>query len=288
MTGFGRAQRAFSKHSITIEIKSVNNRYFDCFIRLGRAYIFLEDAIKSQIQSVISRGKLDVFVTVEKTEAAESHVSCNKSLVANYVEIMKGISEEFEIPNIFSTSDLLRIPEVITAERGDEDEEELKSQVIQTLDAAAEELLSMSKREGERIEADITGRIQAVLALVHKIKERAPKIIREYKGKFTKRLEDALKNVTIEPERILTEVAIFADRSNIDEEIVRLLSHIEEFRKILKKGGAVGKKLDFLIQELNRETNTIGSKANDVAVTRMVVDLKAEIEKIREQIQNIE
>lgn len=288
MTGYGRAQRTEGGYSITAELRSVNHRYFDCSVRLPRMYIYLEDAVKRRISQDIARGKVDVFITVELAEGEGETVSLNRKLAAAYLEALSGLKGELELKGEPGLIDIARMPEVLRVERAETDEDLLRGLVLGVLDEAMTGYLEMSRREGENLRADIMERAQKIVSAVGRIELRSAEAVAEYREKLLGRMRDILADSTIDEARILTEAAIFADRTAVAEETVRLRSHAAQLESLLDAGGQVGRKLDFLIQEFNREANTIGSKANDLEITREVIDLKAEIEKIREQIQNIE
>ncbi len=288
MTGYGRAQASLNGREITIELRSVNHRYFDCSIRLPRVYSFLEEVIKSELQKSIARGKVDVFLTIDSSGADTVTVSLNEPVLKGYLEVASTLRETYQLRDDLSISSAMRLPDVLTVSKEDEDEDALKADVCKVLGEAVEGYIAMSCREGEKLKEDIVYRISLIEELVKDIEVRSPKCVEEYRAKLEARMKEILDSVTIDPQRILTEAAIFADKVAVTEEIVRLRSHLNQLRDMLAKGGAIGRKLDFLVQELNREANTIGSKANDVEMAQMVVDIKAEIEKIREQVQNIE
>lgn len=288
MTGYGRAQASLNGREMTIELRSVNHRYFDCSIRLPRVYSFLEEIIKGELQKSIARGKVDVFLTIDSTGADTVTVSLNEPVLKGYLEVVNTLRENYQLRDDLSISSAMRLPDVLTVSKEDDDEDALKADVCKVLSEAVEGYIAMSRREGEKLKEDIVYRISLIEDLVNKIEVRSPKCVEEYRAKLEARMKEILESVTIDPQRILTEAAIFADKVAVTEEIVRLRSHLNQLRDMLTKGGAIGRKLDFLVQELNREANTIGSKANDVEMAQMVVDVKAEIEKIREQVQNIE
>ena len=288
MTGYGRGQNIGSKRDITVEVKSVNHRYFDCSIRTPRGCTFLEEPIKAYLQKYIGRGKVDVYVTVDTSKATDTSVALCEPMVEAYIEIAKKLNSDFGIENDLTATRLMRMADVLTVTKEETDEEELAAEVLSALAIAVEGHTEMAVKEGEKLVSDILFRLSNIEELVGKIEERSPLCVTEYREKLEARMREVLETVNIEPQRILTEAAIFADKIAVTEETVRLRSHIAQTRDMLKAGGAVGRKLDFLVQEFNREANTTGSKANDVIMAQFVVDLKAEIEKIREQIQNIE
>ena len=288
MTGYGRAEETVNGCTITVELRSVNNRYLDCNVRIPRLYLFAEDAIKSRVQNTISRGKVDVFVTLDNAGAEKVQVSVNKSVADGYYAALTKLAEEYHLSNDISVSLLSRFPDVLLAEKAEEDVEQMAKDICAVLDRALADFDQMRTREGERLRDDILSRAETIEAKVALVEERSPQTVSEYRARLEAKMSEGLANTQLDPARILTEAAIFADKIAVDEETVRLRSHIGQLREMLAKGGATGRKLDFLIQEFNREANTIGSKCSDIEIARHVVDIKAEIEKIREQVQNIE
>jgi len=288
MTGYGRARETVNKRDITVEMRSVNNRYLDCSVKLPRAYLFAEDAIKSRIQGAVSRGKVDVFVTIDSTGADEAVVAVNEGLAESYLKAIRQLSERFGLAEEMSALSLSRLPDVMTLTKAEEDLESLGADICQVLDAAIANYNAMRATEGRKLAEDILGRLDTIEALTGKVEERSPKTVAEYREKLLGRMREVLESTTIDESRILTEAAIFADKVAVDEETVRLRSHLAQLRDMLHSDQPIGRKLDFLIQEVNRESNTIGSKGNDIEIARWVVELKAEVEKIREQVQNIE
>ena len=289
MTGYGRAEDTVDGCTITVELRSVNNRYLDCNIRLPRLYLFAEEAMKTRVQNTISRGKVDVFITLDTTGAENVQVSVNRPLAQQYASALQELAQLCGPAAYRITPEALsRFPEVLVAEKTEDDLEGRAQAICTVLDRALADFDQMRTREGQRLEADILSRAQAIETLVGQVEERSPQTVSEYRAKLEARMQEVLSNTQLDPARILTEAAIFADKVAVDEETVRLPSHIEQLRGMLSKGGAVGRKLDFLIQEFNREANTIGSKCSDLEISRHVVDIKAEIEKIREQVQNVE
>ena len=288
MTGYGRAEETVNGCTITVELRSVNNRYLDCSVRIPRLYLFAEDAIKSRVQNTISRGKVDVFVTLDNAGADKVQVSVNKPVADGYYAALTKLAEEYHLSNDISVSLLSRFPDVLLAEKAEEDVEQMAKDICSVLDRALADFDQMRTREGERLRDDILSRAETIESKVALVEERSPQTVSEYRARLEAKMNEVLANTQIDPARILTEAAIFADKIAVDEETVRLRSHIGQLREMLAKGGATGRKLDFLIQEFNREANTIGSKCSDIEIARHVVDIKAEIEKIREQVQNIE
>ena len=288
MTGYGRAEDTLNGCTITVELRSVNNRYLDCNVRMPRLYLFAEETIKSRVQNTISRGKVDVFVTLDSTGGEQVQVSVNQPLADGYYAALTQLAERYGLSKDISVSLLSRFPDVLLAEKAEEDVEQRAQDICSVLDRALADFDQMRTREGARLETDVLSRAARIEELVGKVEERSPQTVAEYRAKLEARMNEVLSNTQLDPARILTEAAIFADKVAVDEETVRLRSHIGQLRHMLEQGGATGRKLDFLIQEFNREANTIGSKCSDIDIARHVVDIKAEIEKIREQVQYIE
>ena len=290
MTGYGRGEAVFPERSITVGLRAVNNRYLDCTVKIPRSYIFAEDAIKTQVQTAIARGKVDVFVTVADTGGESVSVTVNEPLARAYITAFQQLYAlgDGRIKPDYRATDLARFPDVLVVEKQEEDLDALKDQLLSALNLALADFDGMRRREGERLKADILSRAGRIEELVGKVEERSPGIVADYRARLAAKMAEVLQNTQIDESRILTEAAIYADKVAVDEETVRLRSHLSQLRHMLNQGGAVGRKLDFLIQEFNREANTIGSKCNDIDIARVVVDIKAEIEKIREQVQNLE
>ncbi len=291
MTGYGRGERAFDGGlQITVELRSVNNRYLDCAVKMPRAYIFAEDAMKGMIQRAVARGKVDVFVTIVRSGGDDLVVTVNEALAKSYAAALERLRElgGSGAKKRWSAADLARFPDVLTVEKREEDLDEMKERLLAVLELALKDFNAMRETEGRRLEADILGRADAIQRLLAEVEERSPQTVDDYRARLEAKMREVLQNTQIDEARLLTEAAIFADKVAVDEETVRLHSHLGQLRELLATGGAVGRKLDFLIQEFNREANTIGSKCNDIEITRRVVDMKAEIEKIREQVQNLE
>ena len=288
MTGYGGAKGNSDKVEISIEVKSVNNRYLDCNIKLPRVYSSFEDVLKKKVQAVITRGKVDVYVSIDSSNADDIEIKINRPLVEAYVSAMRTIAWENEIKDDIRVADLTRFPDILQAEKREVDTEKLSVDICNVLVAALTDFNDMRTREGHKLGSDISMRLDKIEALTTMAEELSPKSVEEYRKKLEQRMNDILQSVNIEESRILTEAALFADRVTITEETVRLRSHISQLRDLLSSDEPVGRKIDFLVQEFNREANTIGSKGNDAEMAKVVVDLKAEIEKIREQAQNIE
>ena len=290
MTGYGRGKQLLHGRDITVEVRSVNNRYLDCTVKLPRSYTFAEEAIKSSVQKAVSRGKVDVFVTVDSTGAEESVVQVNEPLARSYIDALRRLRElgGGMVKDDFYAPDLARLPDVLTVTKAEEDLETVSSDLCAVLEEALAAYNAMRALEGEKLAEDIGGRLSHIEELTAQVEARSPETVREYREKLEGRMKEVLQSTTIDESRILTEAAIFADKVAVDEETVRLRSHVSQLRSMLQAEEPVGRKLDFLIQEVNRESNTIGSKCSDVSIARVVVELKAEVEKIREQVQNIE
>lgn len=290
MTGFGRCETEIHGRAITVEIKSVNHRYFEFSCRITRGYSFLEDKLKAFVNARVARGKIDMFVSVGAADDVPCEVAVNHSLVSGYLNAMKEISDTYGVPNDASVVALSRFPDVFTVNKAAVDEEQLTADVLTAADAALNSFVAMREAEGARMKADILGRAETILSIVSEIEERSPQTVKEYETRLLERIRQTLENLSVEvdEQRILTEVAVFADKVAVAEETVRLRSHFEQLRAFLSLDQPVGRKIDFIIQEMNREANTIGSKVQDAVLAHKVVDIKSEIEKIREQVQNIE
>ena len=288
MTGFGRFESVTDTCKISVEIKAVNHRYLDLGIKMPKKFNFFESAIRGLLKDYIQRGKVDVFVTYEDYTEEKVSLKYNSSLAAEYMDNFKKMAEQFGIDNDVKVSMLARCPEVLSMEQVPEDEDQMWALLSEALKHAAENFVETRVREGENLKNDLISKLDNMLSLVDFIETRSPKVLAEYRKKLEDKVKDMLQNTTIDESRILTEVTIFADKICVDEETVRLRSHIEGMKKELLKGGSVGRKLDFIAQEMNRESNTILSKSNDMEISDQAIILKTEIEKVREQIQNIE
>jgi len=276
---------------ITVEVRSVNNRYLDVSVKMPRNFIFAEDAVKAMVQRYTSRGKVDVFVTVNTLGAEETVVAVNETLAKSYIDALRHLRQlggYGMVKELCYVTDLARLPDVLTVTKGEEDLETVSADLCAVLEEALAAYTAMRETEGRRLAEDIGRRLDAIETLTQLVEARSPQTVAEYREKLLARMNEVLQSASIDESRILTEAAIFADKVAVDEETVRLRSHLGQLRDMLHSGAPVGRKLDFLIQELNRESNTIGSKCSDLQIARDVVDLKAEIEKIREQVQNIE
>ncbi len=288
MTGYGRAEAERGGRDITVEIKSVNSRYFEYSARMPRSYMFLDDRLKKLVNASISRGKIELSLTVVNIDAEEVTVSANLKLAQEYRNALREMSEALGVADDVTAAVLARFPDLFTTRRAGLDEEQLWADVQAVAQAAIENFAQMRTAEGEKLKADIAARLDWLETAVGEIEKTSGERVARYTARLNERLKTLLAETPVDEARILTEAAIFGDKTAVDEETVRLRSHIQQYRAILMLNEPVGRKLDFLTQELNREANTIGSKAQDLAITRLVVDMKAEIEKIREQLQNIE
>ena len=288
MTGYGRAVETVNGREFTVEIRSVNNRYLDCTVKLPRSVSFAEDAVKQAVKAAVSRGKVDVFISIKSEAGDEAKVSLNTAVLEEYLTAMRRMVEEFGVKDDISVSTVSRLPEVFTVEKPEVDEEALRSDLMAVVAKALEGYNAMRTTEGGALDADLRSRGNTILDLVAQVEAGSGQTVIDYRTRLENKLKEVLQNTAIDESRILTEAAIFADKVAVDEETVRLRSHLKQMNTMLDGGGAVGRKLDFLLQEMNREANTIGSKCSDVALARIVVDIKAELEKIREQTQNIE
>ena len=288
MTGYGRAKQTLNGRDITVEVRSVNNRYLDCTVKMPRAYIFAEDAIKGCVQKAISRGKVDVFFTIESNGAEETVVTVNDALARSYYDALNHLKETLSLEGEISALALAKFPDVLTVTKAEEDLESMSADLCAVTEAALEAYNAMRTVEGEKLAQDVASRVDTIEQVVTKVEERSPQTVAAYREKLYARMQEVLQSATVDENRLLTEAAIFADKTAVDEETVRLRSHIAQLRTMLCSDEPVGRKLDFLIQEVNRECNTIGSKCNDLSIAQDVVNMKAEVEKIREQVQNIE
>jgi len=288
MTGYGRAQQTVQGMDVTIEIKSVNHRYYEFSSRITRGYGFLEDNIKSYLQSRVCRGKIDVFVEIQTVDSSCAEVIVNDSLASGYVNALQQIAKKYHLKDDVSASVIARYPDVLSIHRAPENEDAVWAAIRPVLREAADHFVAMREAEGARLRADVESRMKVLLENVEEIEKRSPQTVAEYKDRLVTHIRELIGEAPLDEQRVLTEAAIFADRIAVAEETVRLRSHFAEMTQMLESGTGIGRKLDFVVQELNREANTIGSKAQDAAIAHKVIDMKAEIEKIREQIQNIE
>ena len=288
MTGYGSAKGSVEGQEITVELKSVNNRYLDCSVRLPRNFLFAEDTVKQAVSAGVSRGKVDVFVSAQASQDSGTVVSVNEELARGYRDAVARIAETLGLESGLNAFSLARFPDVLTVERCELDKDKAAAALSDITAKAVEEFNAMREREGERLRRDMLGKLETIEGLVSVVEERSPQTVKEYRERLEARLRDILADRSLDEQRVITEAAIFADRTAVDEETVRLRSHIAQVRTMLEEGSPIGRKMDFLVQEFNRESNTIGSKCSDASLAKVVVDLKSEIEKIREQLQNVE
>ena len=288
MTGYGRAVETVNGREFTVELRSVNNRYLDCSVKLPRSLAFAEEAVKQAVKATISRGKVDVFITVRSEGASDVKITLNAAMVEGYLSAMKQMVSDYGVQDDISVSVISRMPEVFSVEKPEVDEAQLLADLMHVVEQALAAYDTMRAAEGRVLENDLRSRGNTILELVSKVEAGNGQTVVDYRTRLYNKLQEVLANTSIDESRILTEAAIFADKVAVDEETVRLRSHLEQMNNMLTTGGAIGRKLDFLLQEMNRESNTIGSKCSDVRLARIVVDIKAELEKIREQTQNIE
>lgn len=288
MTGYGRGEDMLNGRNIIVEIKSVNSRYFEYSSRMPRSCIFIEDALKKAVNASMSRGKAELFVSLHSTEEADTKIQANLPVARGYYEALADIARDLRIDNDITASSFLRFSDVFVMQRSETDEDMLKADVLSVAEKAIQNFTEMRGAEGSKLGRDIESRLYALEVMLNEVVQGSSERVERYTQKLQERLNEILADRNIDEARLLTEAAIFADKTAVDEETVRLNSHIKQFREILQQEGPIGRKLDFLTQELNREVNTIGSKCQELEITRLVVGMKAEIEKIREQIQNIE
>ena len=288
MTGYGRAVETVNGREFTVEIRSVNNRYLDCNVKMPRAITFAEEAVKAAVKAAVSRGKVDVYISMTSEAGDDISVKLNKTVVEGYLTAMRQMVEEYGVKDDISVSTLSRMSDVFVVEKPQTDEDQLKQDLLSVVDKALVNYNQMRAVEGAALEADLRNRAATILDLVSQVEILNPQTVSDYRTRLEEKMREVLENKSIDESRILTEAAIFADKVAVDEETVRLRSHLEQMDSMLRSGGGIGRKLDFLLQEMNREANTTGSKCSDVKVARIVVDIKAELEKIREQTQNIE
>lgn len=288
MTGYGRCELAENGREITVEIKSVNHRYFEINTRVTRGYGFVEDKLKKYLQTKISRGKLDVYVSIGESDEGLANVTVNHNLASGYINALREIGMKYGLPDDITISSVARYSDIFSVHKEAEDEEKIWNELKPAVDSALADFLAMREAEGERMKADVLSRAESIIKIVGEIEKRSPQTVIEYKAKLTSRINELLENASVDEQRIATEAAIFADKIAVDEETVRLRSHFAQMNSIMNSGEPIGRKLDFILQEMNREANTIGSKVTDAELAHKVVDIKAELEKIREQIQNIE
>lgn len=288
MTGYGRSRQVLDGREITVEIRSVNHRYLEYSARIPRMYGYLEEKLKTVLQSLVSRGKVEVTVTIQNLTGGDTVVQINQALAKGYLDAMRSQAEYLGLKDDLTLSTLTRFNDVFTLQKLEEDQQVIWNSVQQVARQALDQFLEMRRREGERLKLDLLQKLELLNGHVAAVEEQSPKTVAAYRERLLQKMEELLADRCIDQQRILLEAGLYAEKIAVDEETVRLKSHLEQFAQMMEQSGPVGRKLDFLVQEINRETNTIGSKAQDLAVTRRVVEMKSEIEKIREQIQNIE
>lgn len=288
MTGYGRQKGENERREVQVEIKSVNHRYLDLNVKVPRIYSFLEEPIKTAVSAAVARGKVDIYLSITAKEGGDVKVSPNLALAGEYLRALEQVRDTYSLKDDISVMELARMPDLLTVAREEPDAEEVKTQVLEVLGRALEEYNAMRRTEGERLCEDIARRGQEIGKMVDQVEQRSPQSVEEYRQKIAQRMTEILGDSDIAEQRILAEAALFADKVSVTEEVVRLRSHLSQLQKMVQGDAPVGRKLDFLVQELNREANTIGSKANDYELAQIVIEIKAEIEKIREQIQNLE
>ena len=288
MTGYGRANDTIDDMEITAEIKAVNHRYFEFSSRIPRQFGFLDEKVKQYVRNRVSRGKIEVYITINMLENSAVAVEVNHPLAKAYIDALKDISETYNINGNLSAVDITRFSDVLAVRKEEQDEEAVFEAVKSVLSSAVDAFFNMRVKEGEKLKADVISRCDTILGFVEKVESKSVESVKAYRERIEEKMRELLDDVKVDEQRLLTETAIFADKTAVDEETVRLRSHISQLKDMLNSDEAVGRKIDFLVQEMNREANTIGSKCSDIEITRTVVDIKSEIEKIREQIQNIE
>ena len=288
MTGYGRSQKIINGRDISVEIRSVNHRYYEYSSRVPRTYSYIDEKLKALLKSSVSRGKVEISVTINNIEGKDSQIAVNKGVAEGYVTALRSISGELNLDDDLTLSKLIRIPDIFNIQKTPDDEEQICADVSEVTAEALERFVAMRETEGERLKNDILEKADFIIERVGMVEEQSPLTVEAYRNKLYKKLSEILADKNIDEQRIITEAAIFSEKIAVDEETVRLRSHISQLRDILESDESVGRKLDFIVQEINREVNTIGSKAQDLNITRIVVDMKSEIEKIREQIQNVE
>ena len=288
MTGYGRGQKIIGGRDILVEIRSVNHRYYEYSSRIPRAYGYIDEKLKSLLKTAVSRGKVEVSVTINNIEARESEISINKAVAEGYINALRSVSGELGLRDDLVLSKLIKLPEIFVVQKSPDNQEQIWNDVSEVATEALQKFVEMRQTEGEKLREDIISKAGYILEMVSKVEELSPLTVENYRRKLYQKISEVLEGKDIDEQRIITESAIFAEKIAVDEETVRLRSHVSQLKDIFSSDDPVGRKLDFIVQEMNREVNTIGSKAQDLNITKIVVDMKAEIEKIREQIQNIE
>lgn len=288
MTGYGRSQKILNGRDILVEIRSVNHRYYEYNSRVPRAYNYIDEKLKVLLKSGITRGKVDVSVTISNIEGRDTEVALNKGVAEGYIKALRSAADELGVADDLTLSNLIRLPDVFIVQKTPDNEDEVWSDVSQVAEEALSRFVTMRETEGEKMRLDVLQKADCILDMVAKVEELSPQTVENYRERLYKKLSEILESKDVDQQRIITEAAVFAEKIAVDEETVRLRSHISQLRELVNSNESIGRKLDFIVQEMNREVNTIGSKAQDLNITKIVVDMKAELEKIREQIQNIE
>lgn len=288
MTGYGRAQKIINGRDILVEIRSVNHRYYEYSSRIPRTYSYIDEKLKALLKTSISRGKVEIAVTINNIEGKDTEIAVNKGVAEGYVNALRSVSAELGLEDDLTLSKLIKLPDIFNIQKTPDDEEQIWNDVSSVAGEAISNFVNMRSIEGERLKADVNEKADGILTMVAEVEKLSPITVENYRNRLFKKLSEVLESKDIDEQRILTEAAIFSEKIAVDEETVRLRSHIAQLKAMLDDEEAVGRKLDFIVQEMNREVNTIGSKAQDLNITKLVVDMKADIEKIREQIQNIE
>lgn len=288
MTGYGRAQKILSGRDILVEIRSVNHRYYEYSSRIPRTYNYIDEKLKALLKNSISRGKVDISVSINNIEGRDTEIAINKGVAEGYLNALRSVSAELNVDDDLTLSKLIKLPDIFNVQKTPDDEEQVWNDVAEVAGEALQKFVAMRETEGEKLRSDVLAKARLISEMVSKVEELSPLTVEAYREKLFRKLSEVLEGKDIDQQRIVTEAAIFSEKIAVDEETVRLKSHISQLEEMLDSGEAIGRKLDFIVQEMNRETNTIGSKAQDLNITKIVVDMKAELEKIREQIQNIE
>jgi len=288
MTGYGRAQKILAGRDILVEIRSVNHRYYEYSSRIPRAYGYIDEKLKTLLKTSVSRGKVEISVTINNIEAKDSEISINKAVAEGYVNALRSVSDELNLKDDLVLSKLIKLPEIFVVQKTPDNQEQIWSDVEEVANEALQKFVEMRQTEGEKLKSDVISKSDLILKMVEQVEELSPQTVINYRNRLYQKISEILEGKDVDEQRILTESAVFAEKIAVDEETVRLRSHISQLKDMFESNEPVGRKLDFIVQEMNREVNTIGSKAQDLNITKIVVDMKAEIEKIREQIQNIE
>lgn len=288
MTGYGRAQKILSGRDILVEIRSVNHRYYEYSSRIPRTYNYIDEKLKALLKNSISRGKVDISVSINNIEGRDTQIAINKGVAEGYLNALRSVSAELNVDDDLTLSKLIKLPDIFNVQKTPDDEEQVWNDVAEVAGEALKKFVAMRETEGEKLRSDVLAKTRLISEMVGRVEELSPLTVEAYREKLFRKLSEVLEGKDIDQQRIVTEAAIFSEKIAVDEETVRLKSHISQLEEMLDSGEAIGRKLDFIVQEMNRETNTIGSKAQDLNITKIVVDMKAELEKIREQIQNIE